>query len=197
MGLSSRGALDKSNNTLFLEQLLEEIMVFQNLISIPCNNGLVEMLLVLCFAHSIAPLPDFIGEITSDSPGASAETAEQNIGHNQGVAIASPKAKSRLINGPCGFHTVDLDYLPQVLIIELPVGTDGDVTIHSLDDEEIIIVRHVRPSLSVRIVNTQTFWVDESSFSERKSDIYINYWRKSQDSGVLSSLLPLKIARLI
>ena len=119
------------------------------------------MLLVLCFAHSIASLPDVIGEITSDSPGASAETVEQNIGHNQGVAIASPKAKSRLIDGPCGFYTVDLDYLPQVLIIELPVGTDGDVTIHSLDDEEIIIVRHVRPSLSVRIVNIQAFWMDE------------------------------------
>lgn len=139
-------------------------MVSQKLIFIPCNNGIVEELFVLCFAHSIAPLPDITGKITSNSPGASAETVEQNLGHDYGFTTTSSKAKSTLIDGPCGFHTVDLDYLPQVLIIELPVGTDGDVTIHSLDDEEIIIVRHVRPSLSVRIVNTQTFWVDESSF---------------------------------
>ena len=122
-------------------------MVSQNLISIPCNNGLVEMFLVLCFAHSIAPLPDITGEITSNSPGTSAETVEQNLGHDYGFTTTSSKAKSRLIDGPCGFHAVDLDYLPQVLIAEFPAGIDSDVTIHNLDDEEIIIARHVRPSL--------------------------------------------------
>lgn len=122
-------------------------MVSQKLISIPCNNGIVEELFVLCFAHSIAPLPDITGEITSNSPGASAETVEQSLGHDYGFTTTSSKAKSRLIDGPCGFHAVDLDYLPQVLIAEFPAGIDSDVTIHNLDDEEIIIARHVRPSL--------------------------------------------------
>ena len=121
------------------------------------------MLLVLCFAHSIAPLPDVIGEITSDSPGASAETVEQNLGHNQGFAIADSQAKSRLIDGPCGFYSVVLDYLPQVLITDFFTGTNSDITARNVDDEEIIVARHVRPSLSVRIVNTQTFWVDKKS----------------------------------
>lgn len=149
-------------------------MVSQKLIFIPCNNGIVEELFVLCFAHSIAPLPDITGKITSNSPGASAETVEQNLGHDYGFTTTSSKAKSTLIDGPCGFHAAVLDYLPQVLIAEFFTGMNSDITARNVDDEEIIIVRHVRPSLSVRIVNTQTFWMDESSFSERKSDIYIS-----------------------
>lgn len=170
-------------------------MVSQKLIFIPCNNGIVEELFVLCFAHSIAPLPDITGKITSNSPGASAETVEQNLGHDYGFTTTSSKAKSTLIDGPCGFHAAVLDYLPQVLIAESFTGMNSDITARNVDDEEIIIVRHVRPSLCPNCQHSDFLSGRISVLNENL--IYINYWIKSQASGVSSSLLPPKIARLI